>query len=126
MKHTINLFGFKLTLMPTIDQGAPAVNVVTSKFSMVMDSRVVPVKDIASAIDAFTAVTQEAEALMVGQAEKDAVFALGRESCTYAGGKGIPLPSPRCVRVMPSGKACGLTAPCPDCGLALHDVPEGS
>lgn len=25
-----------------------------------------------------------------------------------------------------SGEACGLTPPCPDCGLALHDVPEGS
>lgn len=21
---------------------------------------------------------------------------------------------------------CGLTPPCPDCGLALHDAPEGS
>ncbi|MFY9477163.1 MAG: hypothetical protein WAQ08_05800 [Aquabacterium sp.] len=100
MTHTLNLFGVKLKLSPTIEQGAAAVHVEAAKFGVVMERRTVPAKDIAVAIDAFTTVTQEAEALMRG-----------------AG---------RCARVMSDGKACGLTAPCPDCGMALHDVPEGS
>lgn len=26
----------------------------------------------------------------------------------------------------PNGEPCGLKPPCPDCGLACHDVPEGA
>jgi len=33
---------------------------------------------------------------------------------------------PRCQRIMRDGQPCGLTPPCPDCGRACHDVPEGS
>lgn len=32
----------------------------------------------------------------------------------------------RCVREVSPGRACGLMPPCPDCGRACHDVPEGS
>lgn len=32
----------------------------------------------------------------------------------------------QCARVLSDGKVCGLRGPCPDCGLTLHDVPEGS
>jgi len=31
----------------------------------------------------------------------------------------------RCVREVSPGRACGLMPPCPDCGRACHDVPEG-
>jgi hypothetical protein len=30
-----------------------------------------------------------------------------------------------CSRVLCDGEPCGLQPPCPDCGLALHDMPEG-
>ena len=32
----------------------------------------------------------------------------------------------RCVRETAPGRACGLMPPCPDCGRACHDVPEGA
>lgn len=32
----------------------------------------------------------------------------------------------RCVRETSPGLACGLRPPCPDCGRACHDVPEGA
>lgn len=32
----------------------------------------------------------------------------------------------RCVREVSPGRACGLMPPCPDCGRACHDVPEGA
>lgn len=31
-----------------------------------------------------------------------------------------------CERKGTDGKPCGLEPPCPDCGRACHDVPEGS
>lgn len=31
-----------------------------------------------------------------------------------------------CRRLSQDGQACGLKPPCPDCGLALHDVPPES
>lgn len=34
--------------------------------------------------------------------------------------------SKRCQRVGMNGEICGLRGPCPDCGLTLHDVPEGA
>lgn len=33
--------------------------------------------------------------------------------------------SPRCDRIV-NGHPCGLNPPCPDCGPACHDVPEGA
>lgn len=32
----------------------------------------------------------------------------------------------RCVRQLRDGRMCGLRPPCPDCGRACHDVPQGA
>jgi hypothetical protein len=32
----------------------------------------------------------------------------------------------RCTRRLSDGRECGLVAPCPDCGPAVHDVPQGA
>ena len=36
------------------------------------------------------------------------------------------LMEPLCTKVLTDGKPCGLRGPCPDCGPAVHDVPEGA
>lgn len=46
---------------------------------------------------------------------------------TKHGQMGSPLrEGTRCTRLSEDGEPCGLEPPCPDCGRACHDVPEGA
>lgn len=66
MKRTVNLFGVKADLTPTIEQGAAAVHVEARMWGAVVDRRTVPTKDIATVIEAFADVAAHAESLMRG------------------------------------------------------------
>jgi hypothetical protein len=65
-------------------------------------------------------------AVELAKGVKDALLSLVWDLEEVPAEESAPISGNKCQRILADGKPCGLKGPCPDCGLPLHDFPEGS